>query len=142
MRTVNKGLIVCPRPDLSTALVDIVEWRVRAHDGQRLWGLHGESKFHERPRGACLRFISSTSAPEINSEAIAAGKLDLVFQIPPGRRLEDRVLDLLRIWQVVTGHSGVDPDQIEIVCPAPDQAEAREADEFLIANGLIATGLA
>ena len=140
MRSVNKGLIICPRPDLSTALVDVVEWRIRAHDGFRLWGLHGQSKFHERPRGARVRFIDSSDLPEIDIEPIAEGKLDLVFQAPPGRKLEDRVLDVLRIWQVVAAQSGLGSDAMELIPQTHTTSGCRD-DEFMIAAELIANGM-
>lgn len=139
MRSVNRGLIVCPRPDLSTALVDIVEWRIRAHDGLRLWGLHAQSNFHEQPRGARVRFIGCSEVPEIDLAQIPDGVLDLVFPIPPGRKLEHRVLDILRVWQVVAAHSEVDPAKIELLAPAQ---EGRDGDDFMIATELIASGLA
>ena len=136
MESVQRGLLLLPRPDLSSALVDVVEWRLKAHDGLRLWGLRGTSPFHPEPKGASVREVPATELPEIAIDSVAEGQVDFVFQIPPGRRLEDRVLDLLRVYQVAV-HFGVEPRQVHLVphggCQAPD--------EFMIAIGLVRQGL-
>ena len=136
MESVQRGLLLMPRADLSTPLIDVVEWRLRAHDGLRLWGLRGTSPFHPCPCGALIREVAPTELPEIDIDAVAQGRVDFVFQVPAGRRLEDRVLDLLRVYQVAI-HSGVDPDKVELV---PHRCE-RQPDEFLIASGLVKQGL-
>jgi hypothetical protein len=136
METVQRGLLLLPRPDLSTPLVDVVEWRLKAHDGLRLWGLRATSPFHPAAKGAMVREVPATELPEIDVDSVAEGQVDFVFQIPPGRRLEDRVLDLLRVYQVAV-HSGVDPHQVQLV--PHDGANA--PDEFMIAIGLVRQGL-
>lgn len=136
METVQRGLLLLPRADLSTPLVDVVEWRLRAHDGLRLWGLRATSPFHPQAKGALVREVPTTELPEIAVESVAEGRVDFVFQVPAGRRLEDRVLDLLRVYQVAI-HSGVDPARIELV----PHGEGKLADEFLIASGLVQQGL-
>jgi hypothetical protein len=136
MESVQRGLLLLPRPDLSSPLMEVVEWRLRAHDGLRLWGLRGTSPFHPNPCGALIREVPTTELPEIAADAVAEGRVDFVFQVPAGRRLEDRVLDLLRVYQVAV-HSGVDPCKVEL---APHGAE-KHPDEFLIATGLVKQGL-
>lgn len=137
MQEVHRGLIVCPRPDLTTPLVEAVEWRLKAHDGTRLRGIKGESRFHERPRGARLRFVPCCELPDLDLDTVAGGRLDVVFQTQVGRRLEDRVLDVLRVWQVIANHANLARSEMELV--TPDDAE--DADAFMIAEQLIASGL-
>jgi len=137
MQEVHRGLIVCPRPDLTTPLVDAVEWRMKAHDGTRLRGLKGQSRFHERPRGARLRFVPSCELPDLDADTVAEGRLDVVFPMQVGRRLEDRVLDVLRVWQVTASQADLDASEVALVAP-PD---SEDADAFMIAEQLIASGL-
>jgi hypothetical protein len=136
MESVQRGLLLLPRADLSSPLIEVVEWRLRAHDGLRLWGLRGTSPFHPVPSGALIREVPTTELPEIAVDSVAEGRVDFVFQVPAGRRLEDRVLDLLRVYQVAV-HSGVDPARIQLV----PHSEEKHPDEFLIASGLVKRGL-
>lgn len=136
MESVQRGLLLLPRADLSSPLIEVVEWRLRAHDGLRLWGLRGTSPFHPEPKGALIREVPTTELPEITTDAVAEGRVEFVFQVPAGRRLEDRVLDLLRVYQVAV-HSGVDPAKVELL----PHGDGKCADEFLIASGLVKRGL-
>ena len=136
MRSVQRGLIVCPRPDLSSALLEVVEWRVRAFDGRRLWGLFGKSKFHDEVRGARLRIIDSSELPSIDAACVADGTCEFVFQMPAGRKLEDRVLDVMRLWQVVLAQTRTTPDVVHLA-----SSPGEESDECMIASQLIANGL-
>ena len=137
MESAHRGLLILPRPDLSSALVDVVEWRLRAHDGVRLWGLRGGSPFHPVANGAWIREANSCDLPEICLDAITDGCLDYVWQIPAGRKLEDRVLDVLRVWQVAVHYSGLAPDAVRLVAALPGE----ETDEFMIASRLLAQGI-
>jgi hypothetical protein len=137
MQSAHRGLLILPRPDLSSPLVDVVEWRLRAHDGVRLWGLRAGSPFHPQPCGAWIRQTTTCDLPEICMDAITDGCLDFVWLIPAGRRLENRVLDVLRVWQVAVNYSGLAPSEVRLVAPIPGQ----EPDEFMIASRLLAQGI-
>ncbi|HUR27633.1 MAG TPA: hypothetical protein VM509_05555 [Planctomycetota bacterium] len=137
MESAHRGLLILPRPDLSSPLVDVVEWRLRAHDGVRLWGLRAGSPFQPQAKGAWIRETHSYELPEICMEAVTDGCLDFVWQIPAGRRLEDRVLDVLRVWQVAVSYSGLPPENVKLVAAIPGQ----ESDEFMIASRLLAQGV-
>jgi hypothetical protein len=137
MESAHRGLLILPRPDLSSPLVDVVEWRVRAHDGVRLWGLRAGSPFHPKAEGAWIREASSCDLPEICLDAVTDGCLDFVWQVPAGRRLEDRVLDVLRVWQVAVHYSGLAPENVQLVAAVPGQ----ESDEFMIASRLLEQGV-
>lgn len=137
MKSAHRGLLILPRPDLSSPLMDVVEWRMRAHDGARLWGLRGGCPFHPKPSGAWIREVSSCDLPEICVDSIADGRLEFVWQVPAGRKLEDRVLDVLKVWQVAVAYSGLEPEQVELVTAVA----GHESDEFMIASKLIAQGI-
>jgi hypothetical protein len=130
------GLLLMPRPDLCSARADVVEWRMRTHDGLRIWGLRGSSHFHPVAADAAIRCVEATELPEVACDTIADGWIDFVYQVPAGRRLEDRVLDALRVRQVAL-HSGVDREHVHFVSSAP----GRTPDEFLIAEELVRLGL-
>ncbi|MBI5432941.1 MAG: hypothetical protein HZA52_08945 [Planctomycetes bacterium] len=137
MGAVSRGLLLFPRPDLSSPVVEVVEWSLRAHDGSRLWGLKGHSSFHPEPKGVWLREFDSADQPEISFEPIYDGCVDFAMQIPPGRRLEDRVLDVLRVWQAAASTCGVDTSKVTFVEPRAQP----ESDAFFIAGQLLKQGL-
>ncbi len=137
MDSVHRGLVLFDRPDLSTPLMEVVEWRVKAHDGHRLWGLRGQSPFCAYPRRAILRLVEAVEFPEIRVESLIDGCVEFVYQVPPGRRLEDRVMDLLRLRQVVAASFELDADQLDVCPSCPDQ----EPDEIMIAGLLLEEGL-
>ena len=137
MRRVPRGLLLLPREDLSTPVAEVVEWRLRTHDGLRLWGLRGRSPFFLDANGAWVRQVESCELPTIDPYAAESGLVDLVFQVPAGRRLEDRVLDVVRVAQMCVDHCDVDPEDIHLV---PNSA-AFEPDEFMIASHLFEQGL-
>lgn len=136
MATVSRSYLLVPRPDLSTPLVDVVEWRLRAHDGARIVGQRGISPFHPNPSGARIRQVGPDGSFEPCIQAITEGHADFVYRREHDRRLEDRVLDALRVWQAAL-NVGVDPDTVAFV--HPDQATA--PDEFMIAQELLRKGL-
>ncbi|TDJ72261.1 MAG: hypothetical protein E2O39_07110 [Planctomycetota bacterium] len=133
MGLVRQSLLILPRPDLSGRGRDIVEFRLRAHDGVRLWGLLARSEWHGGDRPAFIRVAGPTERPEIDPETLQEGSADFVFQSPAGRRLEDRVLDVVRVHQVALATQGIDPDRVTFAAPRG----GREPDEFMIARQLI-----
>lgn len=137
MESVSRGLLIFPRPDLCSPLVDVVEWSLRAHDGTRLWGIKAQSNFHPEPQGIWIRQFGSTDAPAACLDAIYEGCVDFALQIPAGRRLEDRVLDALRVWRAAQETCDLEPARIHFT-PAP---ASDEPDEFLIASRLLQSGI-
>lgn len=137
MGAVSRGLLLFPRPDLASPAVDVVEWSLRAHDGVRLWGLKGQSAFHPEPKGVWLREFDSADEPSVLLEPIYDGCVDFAMQVPPGRRLEDRVLDVLRVWQAAASTCDVAPACVTLVVPAA----RTESDAFFIASQLLKQGL-
>ena len=128
---VLRSLSLVPRPDLSGNGREVVEFRLRAHDGQRLWGLLGRSEWHQGDRPAHVRVVGPSERPEIDRKALEEGISDIVLQESAGRRLEDRVLDVVRVCQLAYSTDGIDRSQVSIV-PGPAR------DECLIAEQLLA----
>jgi hypothetical protein len=133
MGQVGRSLTLVPRPDLSGAGIEVVEFRLRAHDGTRLWGLLARPGWHPGELPARIRMVGPAERPEVDSHALERGEADVVFQEPPGRRLEDRVLDVVRICQLAQDTEGVDRGRIHFISPT----DRREPDEFLIAQQLL-----
>jgi hypothetical protein len=131
LRIARVSLVLIPRPELSSGGIQVDEFRVRAHDGIRLWGLRARSRFGAS--SARVRVVGPSELPRIDSAAVLRGEAEFVFQEPAGRRLEDRVLDVLRVCQLA-GDVGGTPAQVELVPPADRPAP----DEFLIASQLLA----
>ena len=77
--------------------------------------------------------VGPSESPEIDRRALEDGEAEVVFQEPPGRRLEDRVLDVVRICQLAQDTEGVDRGRIHFISPTGRRAP----DEFLIAQQLL-----
>jgi len=133
MGTSRQPVMIVPRPDLSGNGREVVEFRLKAHDGVRLWGLLARPGWRGGVRPARIRMVGPAERPIIDTSAIEHGYADFVFQEPAGRRLEDRVLDVIRVAQLAFGTDGVDPAQVSFSCPT----DRREPDEFLIAQQLL-----
>jgi hypothetical protein len=136
METVSRSFLLIPRPDISSPLVDVVDWRLRAHDGELLTGIRGQSPFHPCPKGASIRQAGPDEDLELSIDAISQGCVDFVYRVPPDRRLEDRVLDALRVWQAAL-NGGVDPSNVSFEPSLPSEAP----DEFMIAEKLLERGI-
>ncbi len=141
MESVGRGLLLLPRQDLTNQLADVVEWRMKAHDGVRLWGLRGLSQFHPVAREMRVRQVAATELPQIDMETLAEGCGEFVFQVPAGRRLEDRVLDVLRVVQLALSTGDVETDRVRLVVGMEDGRRARPSDEFMIADRLLREGI-
>ncbi|MFT5151825.1 MAG: hypothetical protein ACI841_001812 [Planctomycetota bacterium] len=137
MNAVRKALSVVPRPDLSGNGKEVVEFRLRAHDGTTLWGLLAKSQFHKGARPAEIRVIGPSERPEVDKTVLEDGIAQLIFQEPAGRRLPDRVLDVLRIAQMALATDGIDHDRISFCHPKDNQM----VNEVIIAEQLLAGDL-
>ncbi len=129
----RSGLLVLEREDLSSPLCTVEELRVRTHDGIRLWGLRGSSPFHPNARRARVHLVGAFERPVVSLDAVTEGCADFVFQVPAGRRLEDRVLDVLRLCQLIASNSELELEDIELAAPT----DGPMPDEFMIARRLI-----
>jgi hypothetical protein len=133
LKLARPSALYTPRPDLSSRSVEVEEFRIRAHDGLRLCGLHGRRSVAFGKGQVRLRLVPSGEAPEIDLPAVRAGVAEFALQFPAGRRLEDRVLDVLRICQLAASKERIRQQDVLLFAPAGDP----EPDEFLIASQLI-----
>jgi hypothetical protein len=134
MNAVGRSLLCVPRPDLSTPSVEVEEFRIRAHDGIRLWGLFARSTFHRVGQAARIRVVGPCERPEIDRGVVEGGCADIVLQAAVGRRLEDRVLDVVRIFQFAANSDGIDRARVSFAGSDPG---APLPDEILIAQQLV-----
>ncbi|MFT7668062.1 MAG: hypothetical protein ACI8X5_000749 [Planctomycetota bacterium] len=131
-------LLRTPRPDLSTAGCEVQEIRFVAHDGVRLWGLVGRCPLLGNQQPAALRLVGPCQLPSINIESVQLGCTEFVVQTPAGRRLEDRVLDAVRLCQVAASFEKVDSAQVAF----GGSKDLDLPDEARIADRLIECGIA
>ena len=121
------------RPDLSGRGREVVEFHMETPDGASLWGVFARPSWAPGPRPARIRSVGPTELPSLDPEAVENGLAELVYQGPAGRRLEDRVLDALRVCSIATRAEGVDSNHILFQTPT----DCRPADEVLIAERLL-----
>jgi len=127
-----RQLAIFPRPDLSRTGIEVIELRLRAHDGARLAALLARSAFASKGLRVCLRACGQLVGSALDWDAVEQGMSDLILCYPPERRLEDRVLDLLRVVGAACALEGVD-------CQEGISFRASDAciqDEFAIAECL------
>ena len=133
----RQSVLLIPRPELSSPFVEVDEFRIRAHDGVRLFGLRAQSRIPGPTRIARIRIVGPSDLPEIDRDTIVNGECEFVFQEPAGRKLEDRVLDVLRICRLaaescVQVNQRAEPSSVRLLAD-----EGSEPDEFLIASQLL-----
>jgi hypothetical protein len=127
------SVLLIPRPELSNAALEVDEFRVRTHDGIRLFGLRAQSRV---PGTATVRvrMLGPCDSPEIDRQALSGGGCEFVFQEVAGRRLEDRVMDVLRVCHLAAAQEGGSASAVRLV----PEVGASAPDEFLIASQLLA----
>jgi len=91
------SLLLLPRPDASTPFVEVEEFRFKAHDGVRLWGVRMLAGYRapEQPSRICIVGPAEAINPE--TRALEPGGAFFFLREPEGRNLEDQVLDVLRL---------------------------------------------
>jgi hypothetical protein len=137
LKLARLSALLIPRPDLSLPLIEVDEFRIRAHDGIRLFGLRAQTRLGSGLRPARIRRVGTCELPEIDRGFIGEGTAEFVLLQPAGRKLEDRVLDLLRVYQLAVSTQEIDPAQVRLTAPEGEP----EPDEFLIATQLLAKDL-
>ena len=106
------SLVLTPRPELSDAWIAVDEFRIRTHDDARLFGLRGQSRLNLSPRHARIRVVGPCELPKIDRDRVVEGMTEFVLQQQAGRRLEDRVLDVLRLCQVAAVSEGPEKNSV------------------------------
>jgi len=136
-KLVRRGTLITPRPDLSCATVEVQEIKFKAHDGVRLWGLMARCPMMQEAKEARIRVVGPAHPAEIEAHWVRGGSCEFVFQELAGRRLEDRVLDVLQVCELAASIEGIDRGLIRL-----DMATGGEPpDELLIAAELRAGGI-
>ncbi len=131
LERVPRSLLIFPRPDLARPGVEVVELRLRAHDGKRLRCILGRPSFCLATDAVHVRVSNEVSTTELDWHSIEEGNADLVFNFPPERRLEDRVLDVLRVAMAVGSVESTDWRKVDLL---PRRADSR--DELVLADML------
>lgn len=128
-------MLLIPRPELSNLSVEVDEFRLRTHDGIRLYGLRAQSRLPIAHQQVMVRLVGPCESPDLDREAMRDGATEFVFQEPAGRRLEDRVMDLLRVCQIAAAQEGRPARDVRLVF------NNDIPDEFLIVSQLLAEEL-
>lgn len=134
LKLARPSVLLVPRPELSTPTVEVDEFRIRAHDGIRLFGLRAQSRHSQTPGSIRIRVVGPCELPQVDLAAVDRGTREFVLQLPAGRRLEDRVLDVLRVCQLASNNGGESTNRVSLVA----EDREHEPDEFLIASQLLA----
>lgn len=137
------GVVWTPRPDLSGSGKDVTEFRIRTHDGGRLWGLFARPTWQKGPWPAVVRSVGPADRPEVTAPLVRSGSAEFVFQEPAGRRLADRVLDVMQVCRFALETHGIDGVEVEAPEPATEESSrgacrnGAGADELVIAEHLM-----
>jgi len=126
-----RQLAIFPRPELSRPGVEVLELRLRAHDGARLTALLARSAFADEGLEIRLRACPEASGKVLDFSTVEGGGTDLVVQYPSGRRLEDRVLDLVRVAEAACSLERLDCTRVKLVA-----SDSCVQDEFAIVEFL------
>jgi hypothetical protein len=119
-----RQLVQIPRPDLARPGIEVLELRLRAHDGATLSGLLARSAYHRTGGEVNLRLCGDLETSALDWRAVEAGATDLVFHHPPERHLQDRVLDVVRVTEAACALGSVDGSRIRFLAgnhPMPDE---------------------
>jgi len=126
-----RQLAIFPRPDLCRPGIEVLELRLRAHDGARLTALIARSAFARQGDVVHLGATTDLQPDGIDWSSVEQGATQLLFSYPPQRRLEDRVLDVLRVVGAACSLEGIDCSRVKFL-PAGSCVQ----DEFAIADFL------
>jgi hypothetical protein len=96
-----KQITVQVRAELAQPGTDVFELELRAHDGIALHAFLARSAFHSQAAGAHIRPCSDLTTCAIDWRSVDEGMTDVVFPRIVERRMEDRVLDVLRLVDAV-----------------------------------------
>lgn len=124
-----RQLVQIPRPDLARPGIEVLEVRLKAHDGADLKGLLARSAYQRTGDQVHLRLCGNLETSALDWRAVRAGTTDLVFHYPPERRLQDRVLDVVRLADAACALESVDCSRVEF-----HVGHQLTPDEFVIAE--------
>lgn len=128
----RSSVFLTPRPELSSAWLEVHEFRLRSHDGIRLFGIRAECQQNLARSRALVRLLGPCDSPEPDASELLEGGTEFLVQEPAGRKLEDRVMDLLRVIRLAARHSGRPVSEVDLL------SEGNPPDEVLIVSQLLA----
>lgn len=140
LASVPRKLVICPRPDLSRPGIEVLELRLQAHDRAPIRALLGRSAFARHGELVGVRVADSEVSDELDRAAIEAGRTDVLVLLSPRRRLEDRVLDVLRVVEACCSLESVDCDQV-VLGPGPHARDELVVAGLLRDEGWLRTGV-
>lgn len=126
-----------PRPELCAGGRDVVEFQIRTHDGSSLWGLLVRPTLRAGPWPARVRSLTPSAPMDVDRAWVESGGVELIFEETPGRKLEDRVLDVVHVTRLALHTEGVDAHGVRY--PPPEQGTGLDA--FRIAEQLFRSKL-
>ena len=141
MDRVPRHLIVLPLPELSRPGIELSELRLRAHDGEPLRALLSRPAFGQCGERVQLRPAAGESglgAEHVDWPLVERGGTDLAYRFPPGRRLEDRVMDVVRIARAACCLEAVDCSRLEFGSCGQNGCDELVIAEWLRNEGWIA----
>ena len=108
LEKVPRHMVIFPVPQLVRPGIDACELRLRAHDEARLRALLVRPAFCQEGGRIQLRPCERADVDDVDWECIDKGGTDVVFAYPDDRRLEDRVLDVVRLARAACCMESVD----------------------------------
>lgn len=142
------SVVWTPRPDLSAGGHEVMEFRIRAHDRARLWGLFSRPTWQAQPWAAIVRSVGPAVRPAPCPETARAGTAEFILQEPAGRRLTDRVMDVMQVCRLALATKGIDRVHVHHAHPSVQHRDpgashtVRNTDELLIAEQLLSHRIA
>lgn len=137
-----RQLAIFPCPELSRPGIDVIELWLRAHDGERLTALLARSAFAGSGLRVQLRSCGDLAQAVIDWGSVERGGSDLVYCHPPGRKLEDRVLDVVRIVEAACSVESIDCEQITFHAAVGTLPDEFAIVQFFRSKGWIRAGQA
>ena len=131
------SILTKPRPELCAGGRDVVEFQIRTHDGSSLRGLLVRPTLRAGPWPARVRSVAPSAPMTVDRPWVEGGGVELIFEETLGRKLEDRVLDVVHVSRLALHTEGVSGDGVSY--PPPE--EGAGLDEFRIAEQLFRTKL-
>jgi len=135
LATTPTQVVRVPRPDLSRPGIEVVELRLKAHDGAPIRALLARSAFHRAGATVHLRTCGDLETCALDFRAVEQGASDAVFPFPREHRLEDRVLDVLRLARTLSAVESVGCAAIHFTSRQPTRP-----DEFRIVDRMREVG--
>ena len=132
----SRQLLVFPRAELALPGGEASEIWLRAHDRTRLRALFARSAVAVPRSELLVSLVDDLHGRRLDWDQIADGRPQCVLERQAGRRLEDRVLDLIRVIRAARDLAGMDDPRIGLRTPEADRAR----DEVLIVERLLAEG--